>query len=209
MLRLLAMLTMLIDHIGVIFFPDDIILRIVGRLAFPLFAWGIARGYRYTSSLKRYAIRLLALGIISQYPYMTLFQTQTLNICITFFISIIALKLYDSENRLVSLLGPGSLFIAILLLEIVSKIKLEYGLYGVLTVMGFHIFWRDWSLVAYQGLLTLISSPLYSYHMIQLYSVIASPLVIILEKRDFKLNKTIQYGFYPLHIIILLVIKSI
>lgn len=52
MLRLLAMLTMLIDHIGVIFFPDDIILRIVGRLAFPLFAWGIARGYRYTSSLK-------------------------------------------------------------------------------------------------------------------------------------------------------------
>src|SRR5690554_6659253 len=187
MLRLLAMLTMLIDHIGVIFFPDDIILRIVGRLAFPLFAWGIARGYRYTSSLKRYAIRLLALGIISQYPYMILFQTQTLNICITFFISLIA----------------------ILLLEIVFKIKLEYGLYGVLTVMGFHIFWRDWSLVAYQGLLTLIASPLYSYHMIQLYSVIASPLVIILAKRDFKLNKTIQYGFYPLHIIILLSIKSI
>ena len=104
MLRLLAMLTMLIDHIGVIFFPDDIIFRLVGRLAFPLFAWGIARGYRYTSSLKRYAIRLLALGIISQYPYMILFQTQTLNICITFFISLISQKLYDIKTKLVSLL---------------------------------------------------------------------------------------------------------
>ena len=207
MLRLIALMTMLIDHIGVVFFPDYIIFRIVGRLAFPLFAWGIARGYRHTHSFKKYALRLLVLGIITQYPYMKLFDTQGLNICITLFVSLIALKLYDNKDKAIRLVSLGSLFAAILVLEFAFNIELEYGLYGVLTVLGFHIFWEDWALVAYQGLLTLFATPAYGYHSIQLYSIISSPLVIVLKKYDFRLNKALQYGFYPIHIIILLVIK--
>jgi len=43
MITILAFITMLIDHIGYIFFPFDEIWRIIGRIAFPLFAWGIVR----------------------------------------------------------------------------------------------------------------------------------------------------------------------
>ena len=44
MLKLIAMLTMLVDHIGLLFFPEIMAFRIVGRIAMPLFAYGIAQG---------------------------------------------------------------------------------------------------------------------------------------------------------------------
>ena len=47
-LKLLACGFMLIDHVGVRLFPDVLILRIIGRLAFPIFAFFIAEGCRYT-----------------------------------------------------------------------------------------------------------------------------------------------------------------
>lgn len=55
MLKLIAMLTMLVDHIGLLFFPEIMAFRIVGRIAMPLFAYGIAQGYqnhcRFTAGL--------------------------------------------------------------------------------------------------------------------------------------------------------------
>jgi hypothetical protein len=45
MLKFIAMLTMLVDHIGVIFFPRIEFLRIIGRIAFPLYSWFLVQGY--------------------------------------------------------------------------------------------------------------------------------------------------------------------
>ena len=50
LLQLAAMVTMVIDHIGVVFFPGLKILRVIGRIAFPLFCWGIAVGAEKTRS---------------------------------------------------------------------------------------------------------------------------------------------------------------
>ena len=47
-IQFIAALTMLIDHIGMVFFPSVIGFRAIGRLSFPLFAFGIAEGVRYT-----------------------------------------------------------------------------------------------------------------------------------------------------------------
>ena len=47
MLKLIACLTMIIDHIGVIFFPSMLIFRIIGRLSMPLFAYSLAKGFKY------------------------------------------------------------------------------------------------------------------------------------------------------------------
>ncbi|HHU49810.1 MAG TPA: hypothetical protein GXZ37_08835, partial [Clostridiales bacterium] len=63
MVKLIAMAAMLIDHIGAVFFPEAIWLRIIGRISFPLFAWGIAVGFIRTRNWKIYAVRLLAVGL--------------------------------------------------------------------------------------------------------------------------------------------------
>lgn len=78
-LQIIAYASMLIDHIGILGMsavPTDGTLfwvfyacRMIGRLAFPLFAFGIAEGYRHTRDLPRYAVRLLGLALVSQLPF--------------------------------------------------------------------------------------------------------------------------------------------
>lgn len=53
-LKILAIVCMTIDHIGVAFFPNEPLLRMIGRLAFPIFSYGIAEGCRYTRNKRRY-----------------------------------------------------------------------------------------------------------------------------------------------------------
>ena len=70
LLKTVAMITMLIDHVGAIFFPGLIELRVIGRIAFPIFCWGVAAGSVHTKSLPKYALRLLIGGLIAQPFYM-------------------------------------------------------------------------------------------------------------------------------------------
>ncbi|BES65137.1 hypothetical protein SANA_15760 [Gottschalkiaceae bacterium SANA] len=71
-LKLIAMITMLIDHLGHMRMVGDAfytISRTIGRIAFPIFAYQIAIGFEKTSNRKRYALRLFGFGLIAQIPY--------------------------------------------------------------------------------------------------------------------------------------------
>ena len=78
-IQCVAALTMLIDHIGAVFFPAVMGFRAIGRLSFPLFAFGIAQGVAYTSDFRKYFIRILIAAVISQPIYMKLFGMSQLN----------------------------------------------------------------------------------------------------------------------------------
>jgi len=67
MLRVIACVAMLLDHIGYAFGIAQ--LRVVGRIAFPIFVYLIYNGYRYTSSPAKYALRLTIFALISQVPF--------------------------------------------------------------------------------------------------------------------------------------------
>ncbi len=69
-LKLIAIITMFIDHIGYFIYPEIRGLRVIGRIAFPIFAYMIAMGYIHTSNRKKYAKRLFLFALISQPPYM-------------------------------------------------------------------------------------------------------------------------------------------
>ena len=90
-LKILAMLKMLIDHIGVLLLPQYRVLRTIGRIAFPIFAYQISEGFRYTSDRTRYASRLLIFGLIAQIPYTWLSYDATFN---PFHINVILYFLY-------------------------------------------------------------------------------------------------------------------
>ena len=68
-LHVLAMLLMLCDHLQLTLLPELPILRCVGRLAFPLFAFMAVEGYLRTRNLKNYLLRLLMLAVISEIPF--------------------------------------------------------------------------------------------------------------------------------------------
>ena len=70
-LKVLALLLMLTDHLGVTLFPSVPELRMIGRMAFPLYAWCLVVGSVKTRNPLRYGLRLLLLAIISQPLYMT------------------------------------------------------------------------------------------------------------------------------------------
>ena len=53
-LKIIALITMLIDHIGLVFFPGIEIFRIIGRISFPIFAFMIAEGCEHTENKKKY-----------------------------------------------------------------------------------------------------------------------------------------------------------
>lgn len=68
-LKIIAAFAMLIDHIGLIFFPTEQAFRIVGRLAFPIFAFMIAEGCEYTKHKLRYFLTVAVLAAVCQCFY--------------------------------------------------------------------------------------------------------------------------------------------
>lgn len=65
-LKLLGLLTMTADHVGMILLPSWVFLRWIGRIAMPVFAWMIAEGCRHTRSRSRYLLGILILAAVCQ-----------------------------------------------------------------------------------------------------------------------------------------------
>lgn len=201
MIKLIAMATMLIDHIGAVFFPQVLWLRIIGRISFPLFAWGVAMGYMRTRNWRKYALRLLVAGLITQLPYNLLFQSGDLNVCFTLLAGLLALKVLHTKNLWIKICGLISI------LALVHVLGFEYGIYGVLTILVFYYCQDDRRLPLYQGILTLGGILVYRFYVVQMFSIISSFLLPAIQGKDYRLNRMLQYGFYPIHIVLLLMIK--
>ena len=94
-LKLLALITMTCDHIGVSLLPQVGWLRIVGRLALPIFAYMIAEGCRYTRSRKRYLLSLAAVAALCQLVYFFAMGSLYMCIMVTFSLSVAMIYLWD------------------------------------------------------------------------------------------------------------------
>lgn len=201
-LKLLAIITMLIDHIGYMLFPQQLILRAIGRIAFPIFAHQLVIGYRKTSSLKNYALRLGAFAFISQLPFY--FFGRGLNIFFTLLTGLAAIYLYESKsikNRIILLF-----ILVFTAAPPFSFLKMDYGAYGVLTILICHIFYerKTENLIAF-GALTLLYCLDAGFYL-QMWAVAAVPFFYVDWKFRVSLNKYFFYVFYPLHITLLVLI---
>ena len=76
LLKIIAIVTMVIDHVGHILYPDLLFLQMIGRLAFPIFAYLIVLGVESTKKPVKYMVTLLVFAIISQVPYYLAFDIQ-------------------------------------------------------------------------------------------------------------------------------------
>lgn len=218
-LKLIAIITMTIDHAGDIFIKHLSWMNYIGRISFPLFAFQISEGYIHTRNKKNYLIRLLGLAIISQFPFMLFRSTYTtgfaLNIFVTLFIGLIAILGYEEccirINKWI-----GLLFV-LCLANTANFLKTDYGAWGVLIIFIFHVFrnnvkYRD---LSYVGLLLLKYLPdIILYHFAYQYILLCIstliPLLIIhfYNGKKGPDTKYILYGYYPVHLTVLYVLNT-
>lgn len=150
-LKLLAAGLMLVDHIGVVFFPEASWLRVIGRLSFPLFVWLLVQGEAHTKNVWRYGLRLGLLGLISQPIYQLTFDTARFNILFELLVGLACLRASRQRSlplqAAIWLLGAG----------FTDLFDISYGSYGMglillaryfqptalwgLTWVGFHLAW--------------------------------------------------------------------
>ena len=203
MFKILAMVLMVVDHVGLFFFPDMAIFRIIGRLSFPLFAFGIAYGYTKTKNVIKYGERLLLLALISQPIFFLLFHNGTLNICFTLFIGLMAIFIFDKQKK------AWLKFLSLLLLLLLSYwLKVEYGAYGVLMILFFYIFRNNTYLSLIQSLLTFAFVLTKSGSILQIFAIPAFFFIQYFQQFNFKINRVVQYVFYPAHLLIIYIILS-
>lgn len=204
MLQLIAMITMLVDHVGIVFYPDDAAFRVIGRIAFPLYCWFLVQGYLHTGNLKKYALRLLALAILSQLPYTLTLQLWQLNVIFTLLLALLVLVTLDS--------GAKGIFKALLVggvVGVVIWVPISYGLYGVMLTVLFRYF-RQWRLVWYHLLLDAVHVLVYGFgYTIQLFSIMGTIGIVYANELNIKirLNKWLYRGFYPGHLAVLYVLR--
>lgn len=139
-LRVIALVTMLIDHIGNVFGIMEF--RCIGRISFPIFAFLIVNGYRHTHNPKKYLLRLAAFALISEIPYNLIargevFNSGVQNVFFTLFLGLCCIVLIDwlKDKHLLLCALP-----LIMCCYAAFKLKCDYDFIGVLTICAFYFF---------------------------------------------------------------------
>lgn len=225
-LKIIGAVSMLIDHMGMMLFPSIIVFRIIGRLAFPLFAFMIAEGCRHTRSRLRHFLSISSLAVICQVGYSFYSSNRYLCVLVTFSISIAliyALQLFKEiifckSSVAMRALGAGLVFIGGVVLAYFfnKQIRVEYGFFGCMLPVFISLLQMPPSapeslkrldcapvhaLVATVGLILIC---LDSASSLQYFSLLAIPLILLYSGKRGRLNlKYFFYFFYPAHLILL------
>lgn len=210
MIKLIASICMMIDHIGYILFPEQIIWRIIGRVSMPMFAYSLARGYEYSrqnGTVQRYIKRIVIFTVFSQYPYFLMVKSGW-NIGATWVLSLLLFVVVEkwAESPLRACIGIFTV------VAVAYVLNVDYGVYGVLMPFIFRLNIKSYDRFLYSVLLWAIYTIMVgTVGIIQIFSCLAVPLLYAMEPQDKKIHivGTFYYLFYPLHIVVLLAIKSL
>ena len=206
-IKMIALSTMLIDHIGAVLVPQMISLRIIGRISFPLFVFLLVEGFIHTKDVRKYAIRLLIFALISEIPFDLAFFGKVVdferqNIFFMLFLGILMLALirrFSFQPFLQVLSVVGCVAAAFLF-------RVDYNGFGVLLVLAFWYFReKPWKRLLCFGVILGLG-----YGMgVELYGLLAYLPILFYNGRRGPSAKYVFYIFYPAHLLILLLIAWI
>ena len=222
MLKLIAIITMLIDHAALVLAPQIplltvpfvtiaakeislyFLMRKIGRLAFPIFCFLVTEGFAHTKNKKRYAISLLLFALISEIPFNMLnggqmMNLKTQNIFFTLFLGVMMLTVFEYVRKE---LFRAILFIGIGIIAVL--VKSDYGLKGVLLILLMYLLKNRPAVQA------VLSYPLLSGGVAAFAAFV--PINMYNGQRGFIKSPVMKYAFYlfyPVHIVLLIGIKHI
>lgn len=234
-LRLLACLCMFIDHSGKMLFPEQTWMRLVGRLAFPLFAYGIAVGAAKTQHPTSYLSRVMALALVSQPLYaLALGHTNNAMYAVSFVENpLLALwNFYIKSWQTPSILLP--LFLGLTILLCVREkhfvlalgvyilcerfsAQLDYGVEGIRLILLFYAFLEHPALALPVVSLYMLlwarggyGYPIFGVQFgMRIYALPAVVLACLPIRRQTRTPRWLNYAFYPAHLIVLLILEQL
>ena len=230
MLRTIAVIFMLSDHIWATALSFGDWMTYIGRMAFPIFAFQIAEGFVHTSNFKKYALRLLGFAVITEIPFNLFYSSRWFNpyhqnVLFTLLLGLLAIKVIDGlkKDRSLKNIALSVLWLGLIILASVVGF-VDYNHYGVLTVIMFYLM-RDFpfawlgqligmiliNIVIFEGLVFPVEIFGKTFEIpSQGFAVFALIPIWLYGNRKGKSSKILQYGFYafyPLHMLVLFLIK--
>lgn len=204
-LKMIAIIAMLIDHVGAVLFPQYIELRIIGRLAFPIFAYTLVEGFIYTHDVYKYMKRLGLLALISEVPFDLAFFGTWLefshqNVFFTLFFGIFMLYLIVKAPT-----KFRKIIYVVILLLISDYLCMDYGSWGLFMILIYYLY-REKKVTKLLGI-GIIN--IFCMGYIQKYAALAAIPIWFHNGKQGPKCKMFFYGFYPIHLILLYLIQSL
>ena len=200
-LKVIALVSMTMDHIAYYLMEHGTwtydMMRTVGRMAFPIFAFLLVEGYDHTRSTRKYTLSLLAFALISEIPWWLLNHDNTHNVFFTLLLGLIAI---EGMCRI----GDRPLKWCIIIASLCGNaiwLHVDYEYSGILLICAFHFFQPD--KVTKCLLATLF---MYQYGVVGLWLGQAVILCYNGERGFIKgqYAKYLCYAYYPLHLCLLI-----
>ena len=208
-IKIIAVVSMTIDHIGGAFFPQYPAFRWIGRIAFPLFCYCLTVGMMYTGDIKKYLFRLGAFAVISQPFWILAFNSDditgnifNLNIFFTLIVSLLGACGFKERKW----------WLLILALILLNVINFDYAMTGLILILIFYLCRnKPWLGAAVYTLTYLpalngnMADPLalkIGGHAIgfEIFALLALPFIYIQTNSGLKIPKWFFYIYYPVHL---------
>ncbi len=230
MLRTVAVILMLSDHIWATYMSFGNWMTYVGRLAFPIFAFQIAQGFVHTSNFKKYALRLFGFALISEIPFNLFYSSRWFNpyhqnVLFTLLLGLFAIYVIDNAKKNHTAKNVVLSVLWLVLICIASVIGfVDYGFLGMLTVVMFYILRNfPFAWLAQLVAMVLINIVFFEGQVIpfelmgrmfeiptQGFAVFSLIPIWLYGGKKGRSSKVMQYGFYsfyPVHMLILYLIR--
>lgn len=219
-LKIIAAISMLLDHVGLVFFYNDDIYRILGRLAFPIYAFLISEGCRHTKNRAKYLGLIATMGFVFQIFYLVFMNDIYQGILVTFSLSITIIFSIDTlinnktlRARAMAILGLTiALFIGFVCPELFGEhgFVIDYSIWGIsLPVLMYFAPNKKARIIlltvflALMGYATMANNANY----IQWWALLSVPFIALYNGERGKAKmKYFFYIFYPLHIVLIFAI---
>ena len=220
-LKYIAYVSMLLDHLGHVLFPEQTWLRLLGRFAAPLFFYFAAVSVSQTRNKTRYLLRLTIFALISE-PFFNQmiggkwsdFRGQ--NVYFTIFLGVAAccsIQVIRTEiNKRAAGFGWLAILFAAPFAAVANQCRVDYKAYGVLMIVGFFCV-KEFHLNEPIGntVVLFLSVPIsMAYHYVSYQNIVITEAVLIPpEKEDQRRMSRLWYAFYPVHIAVLVLVKQL
>jgi len=215
-LKLIALVAMTCDHVGKELFPDWIILQIIGRLAFPIFAYMIAEGCLYTKNRRKHLLSIAGLAVVCQITYWivegSLFQcilvTFSLSICMIYALDH-ARKQMTVQSRVLAFVVCAVVYFVTDLLPVIlsgTDYAVDYGIWGVLLPVVVYFAPKERKLPLTAALLVVLCV---AAGGIQWYSLTSLILLACYNGQRGKARiKHLFFVYYPVHLVVIYLLST-
>lgn len=217
-LKIIALISMTIDHMGLMLFPDCEWMRMVGRVSFPIFTFMIAEGCRYTHNRTRYLLRIAIMGIVMQLVLFLATGSLYQSVFISFALAIILIYAIDKakEEKRTRYWISAELYLLVVIflclgLPVIlhqTDYGIDYSIVGILIpVVCYFVEDRKIRIVVFA--LGLVALSVF-YGGVQWFCLLAIPLIGMYNYRRGRYGlKNLFYFYYPLHLCVIFAIGMV